>query len=64
MQYRKVDAKTRRQHKAFLDSPQFASELERIPLKWRGRVVSQALELMSVWHWRRIFEPVALDFVP
>ncbi|NUU02701.1 replication endonuclease [Herbaspirillum robiniae] len=63
MQPGTVDAKTRRQHEAFVDSPQFAGELARIPLKWRGRVVSQALELMSVWHWRKIFEPVAVKFV-
>ena len=63
MQSRTVDAKTRRKHKAFIDSSQFAGELAHIPLKWRGRVVSQALELMSVWHWRRIFEPVAIKYV-
>lgn len=63
MQSRTVDAKTRRRHRAFVESQQFAGELARIPLKWRGRVVSQALELMSVWHWNKIFEPVAVQFV-
>jgi len=63
MQSRTVDAKTRRRHRAFVESRQFAGELARIPLKWRGRVVSQALELMSVWHWNKIFEPVAVQFV-
>ena len=60
MQSRTVDVKTRRRHRAFVESRQFAGELARIPLKWRGRVVSQALELMSVWHWNKIFEPVGV----
>src|SRR5450830_78570 len=63
MRSKKVEIPLRKRHELFIQSERFAPELAHIPLKWRGRVVGQALEKISGYHWWKIFEPLAIEYV-
>ena len=63
MSSKRIVVPARKLHETFVKSDRFTPELAHIPVKWRKRVVDGALNKMAWWHWWKIYEPIAVDYV-